>query len=295
MSNKSLIIDGKEISQSLLAQLKERIIANNSCIDNPPCLAIILVGDNKASHLYVKNKILAASNVGIKTRLIELDSSILEQDLLKTIIQLNQDSTISGIIAQLPLPKHIREWQVIMAIDPCKDVDGFHPVNSGLLHSGYDANFVPCTAMGVLALIKSCISDLSGKTVAMIGRSNIVGKPLAALLLKENCTVTLCHSKTENLSAITATSNIVISAIGNPKILTKKYFNQDALVIDVGINRISIDGKNKFVGDVDFANVANHVKYITPVPGGVGPMTVAYLLINTYKAYLMRTAHKIVD
>ena len=206
--------------------------------------------------------------------------------LLSEVSQLNNDPEISGIIIQLPLPNHIDKAKVIMAVHPDKDVDGFHPINIGLLYSPFENGFVPCTARGCLALIKSCVGDLAGKNVVVIGRSNIVGRPLAALLLKEDCSVMICHSKTIDLASITSRADIVVSAIGRPKFLTKEYFNSNAVVIDVGINRLVLDNKCTMVGDVDFQSVKDHVKYITPVPGGVGPMTVAYLLVNTYMASL---------
>jgi len=203
--------------------------------------------------------------------------------LLK-IKELNEDPETSGIIVQMPLPDHINKFNVIMAVDPMKDVDGFHPINLGKLFSPYKNAFVPCTARGCLDLIKHCTTELSGKNIVIIGRSNIVGRPLAALLLKEDCTVTICHSQTKNLAEITSKADIVVSAVGKPKFLTTDYFNSNAIIIDVGINRIENNGKYKLIGDVDFQTVKNHVKYITPVPGGVGPMTVAYLLLNTYAA-----------
>jgi len=278
----AIIIDGKKISEQLLAELKSKIDADKKLQAKPPKLAIILVGDDPASSIYVNNKIRAAARVGIITEFIAYTPDVLETSMLKEIDRLNKDEDISGIIVQLPLPSHINKSKVIMAIDPNKDVDGFHPLNVGLLYSPLAHNFVSCTAMGCLHLIRSCIDDLSGKNVVVIGRSNIVGRPLAALLLKEHCTVTICHSRTKGLATITKNADIVISAVGNPKFLKKEHFNSEALVIDVGINRVESENKYELVGDVDFHEVKKHVKYITPVPGGVGPMTVAYLLLNTY-------------
>lgn len=280
MIKSATIIDGKQISSQLLLDLKTRIDSDNVSAK----LAIILVGDNAASHIYVQNKIKAAIRVGIRTELKKFTSDITEEKLLQEINDLNNDADTSGIIIQMPLPNHIDKLNVIKAIDPAKDVDGFHPINLGMLFGPYKNGFVPCTALGCLKLIKSCAADISGKKVVILGRSNIVGRPLAALLLKEDCTVTICHSKTKNLMEITSKADIVVSAMGNPKFLTKEYFNSSAIVIDVGINRVEQDGKYKLLGDVDFENVKNHVSYITPVPGGVGPMTVAYLLVNTYAA-----------
>ena len=286
MIKEAIIIDGKEISEIILADLKAKIENDKQQEFRPAKLAIILVGDDPASTIYVQNKIRAALRVGILTELKQFDSDLPEKVLLSEVSQLNNDPEISGIIIQLPLPDHIDKAKVIMAVHPDKDVDGFHPINIGLLYSPFENGFVPCTARGCLALIKSCVGDLAGKNVVVIGRSNIVGRPLAALLLKEDCSVMICHSKTIDLASITSRADIVVSAIGRPKFLTKEYFNSNAVVIDVGINRLVLDNKCTMVGDVDFQSVKDHVKYITPVPGGVGPMTVAYLLVNTYMASL---------
>lgn len=286
MIKEAIIIDGKEISEIILADLKAKIENDKQQGFRPAKLAIILVGDDPASTIYVQNKIKAALRIGILTELKQFDSDLPEKVLLSEVSQLNNDPEISGIIIQLPLPNHIDKAKVIMAVHPDKDVDGFHPINIGLLYSPFENGFVPCTARGCLALIKSCVGDLAGKNVVVIGRSNIVGRPLAALLLKEDCSVMICHSKTIDLASITSRADIVVSAIGRPKFLTKEYFNSNAVVIDVGINRLVLDNKCTMVGDVDFQSVKDHVKYITPVPGGVGPMTVAYLLVNTYMASL---------
>lgn len=286
MIKEAVIIDGKEISETILANLKAKIESDKKLGLKPAKLAIILIGDNPASAIYVQNKMKAAARVGIETELKQFDIDLPEKVLLTEIRRLNEDSEISGIIIQLPLPSHIDKAKVIIAVHPDKDVDGFHPINIGLLYSPFEHGFVPCTAKGCLTLIKSCVDDLVGKNVVVIGRSNIVGRPLAALLLKEDCTVTICHSRTKDLQSITSRADIVISAMGNPKFLTKEYFNPNAVVIDVGINRLNVENKFTIVGDVDFQDVKDHVKYITPVPGGVGPMTVAYLLVNTYAASL---------
>ena len=286
MIKEAIIIDGKEISEIILADLKAKIENDKQQGFRPAKLAIILVGDDPASTIYVQNKIRAALRVGILTELKQFDSDLPEKVLLSEVSRLNNDPEISGIIIQLPLPDHIDKAKVIMAVHPDKDVDGFHPINIGLLYSPFENGFVPCTARGCLALIKSCVDDLVGKNVVVIGRSNIVGRPLAALLLKEDCSVMICHSKTRDLASITSRADIVVSAIGKPKFLTKEYFNSNAVVIDVGINRLFLENKYTMVGDVDFQSVKDHVKYITPVPGGVGPMTVAYLLVNTYMASL---------
>ncbi|MBN8511709.1 MAG: bifunctional 5,10-methylenetetrahydrofolate dehydrogenase/5,10-methenyltetrahydrofolate cyclohydrolase [Rickettsiales bacterium] len=284
MLKNAIIIDGKKIASDILADLKAKINQDKEAGLKEAKLSIFLVGNSLASRIYVENKIRAATTVGINTELIKFDDDIPEKVLLSEIEKKNQDKEISGIIVQLPLPEQIDKSKVMFAISPDKDVDGFHPLNLGLLYSPFKHKFVPCTAMGCLKLINSCIDDLTGKNVVMIGRSNIVGRPLAALLLKEHCSVMICHSYTNNLQEITSRADIVISAVGRAKFLTKEYFNTNCLVIDVGINRISKDEKVELVGDVDFEDVLNHVSYITPVPGGVGPMTVAYLLVNTYTA-----------
>jgi methylenetetrahydrofolate dehydrogenase (NADP+)/methenyltetrahydrofolate cyclohydrolase len=282
----AIIIDGKKISEVILADLKTKIDNDKKQGLRPAKLAIILVGDDPSSAIYVQNKIKAAVRVGITTELKQFDNNLPEKVLLAEISRLNKDPEISGIIIQLPLPDHIDKAKIIMAVNQEKDVDGFHPINIGLLYSPFENGFVPCTARGCLALIKSCVEDLVGKNVVIVGRSNIVGRPLAALLLKEDCSVTICHSKTRDLASITSRADIVVSAIGKPQFLTKEYFNPNAVVIDVGINRLTLENKSIMVGDVDFQVVKDHVKYITPVPGGVGPMTVAYLLVNTYVASL---------
>lgn len=284
MIKEAIIIDGKKIADSIIIDLKAKIDKDRLEGAKVAKLAIILVGNDPSSSIYVQNKIKAAARVGIETSLHEFDKNITEKQILQQIQYLNEDKEVSGIIVQLPLPNIISKSKIINSINPGKDVDGFHPINVGLLFSPYEHGFVPCTARGCLELIKSCSPDLSGKNIVVIGRSNIVGRPLAALLLKEDCSVTICHSKTVNLQEITKRADIVISAVGNPRFLTKDYFNKSAIVIDVGINRVVSEDKCELVGDVDFKEVKENVKYITPVPGGVGPMTVAYLLVNTYAA-----------
>lgn len=285
MIKEANIIDGRKISANILKELKNSIDQDNKKNLKPAKLSIILIGDDPASNIYVQNKIKRAKEVGILAELKKFDTNISETELLKNIDILNQDDNVSGIIVQLPLPKHINKARVIGSINPNKDVDGFHPVNVGMLYSPHKHAFVPCTAMGCLSLINSCTDNLVGKHVVIIGRSNIVGRPLAALLLKNDCTVTICHSRTKNLSDITKKADIVISAVGKTNFLTTEYFNENSIVIDVGINRVILpNGEAKLTGDVDFEQVKKKVKFITPVPGGVGPMTVAYLLVNTYKA-----------
>lgn len=273
------IIDGKSYAAEILAKLT----ANIAVLPSTAGLAIVVVGENTASQIYVRNKLKAAEKVGIKAYQINLPSEVSNKELVAVIHELNMNKDISGIIVQLPLPSHIEKGLILTSISPEKDVDGFHPINVGYLHSDIGQGFVPCTALGCIELIKKCEPNLSGKNAVVIGRSNIVGRPVAAMLLKENCTVTICHSGTKDLSNITNRADIVVSAVGKPKFLTTEYFNKNAIVIDVGISR---DPENQAItGDVDFQNVHANVAHITPVPRGVGPMTIAFLLVNTFKAY----------
>lgn len=276
------IINGKYFAEQILSKLKIEINLLKKQHNLIPTLAIILVGDNPASSIYVRNKLKAATKIGMNALQINLPNEVQIDHLLNEINILNNNSNISGIIVQLPLPKHINKNLILSAIDPSKDVDGFHPLNVGYLHSNSGNGFIPCTALGCIELLKQVEKNLAGKNVVVIGRSNIVGKPLSALLLREDCTVTLCHSKTQNLHSITSRADIVISAIGSPLTLTEEYFNRQSIVIDVGISKLA--NSDKMVGDVDFPNVVDKVRYISPVPGGVGPMTVAFLLKNTLKA-----------
>jgi methylenetetrahydrofolate dehydrogenase (NADP+)/methenyltetrahydrofolate cyclohydrolase len=274
------IIDGKFHAEAILAQLKSEI-KNLAANDIKVRLAIVLAGDNPASAVYVSNKISKAKELGIDAHLVKLPEDIAEEVLIEKLDELNNDENINAIIVQLPLPKHINKHIIQSIISPEKDVDGLNPVNIGLLHSGAHAGFIPCTPLGCLYLIKNCCDDLRGKTAVIIGRSDIVGKPMAALLLRENCTVTICHSQTVNLQEITKNADIIVAAMGRGRFLKKEYFKKDAIVIDVGITRLS---SAELIGDVDFENVKNHVAYITPVPGGVGPMTIAYLMVNSVMA-----------
>ena len=272
------IIDGKKTAQKIRSELKLEI----QNLKIKPELRVILVGNNPASQIYVKNKEKYASEIGIKSETIRLPEDITEEKLLKQIKKLNKDKHINGILVQLPLPSHINEFSVINAIAPEKDVDGFTIYNKGLLSIGKPA-LTPCTPLGIIELLKQYKVNIASKNAVVIGRSNIVGKPMAQLLLNEDATVTICHSKTKNLAEITSNSDILISAVGKPKFIGKKYVKKDATVIDVAMNR---DTKNnRWVGDVDFDNVSKVAKFITPVPGGVGPMTIAMLLKNTVQAY----------
>ncbi|MBR3039943.1 MAG: bifunctional methylenetetrahydrofolate dehydrogenase/methenyltetrahydrofolate cyclohydrolase FolD [Lachnospiraceae bacterium] len=269
------IIDGKAISTSLKEELKEKVTAlKEQGIE--PCLAVILVGEDPASTVYVNNKKKACEFIGIKSLSYELPETTTQDELLALIEKLNADDSVNGILVQLPLPKHIDEDAVIGAISPLKDVDGFHPQSVGSLCIGRKG-FVSCTPAGIIELLKRSNVEIEGKECVIIGRSNIVGKPMALLMLRENATVTVCHSRTKNLKEVAKRADILIVAIGKPKMITAEYVKEGAVVIDVGIHRL--EGK-KLCGDVDFDDVAPHTSAITPVPGGVGPMTIAMLMKN---------------
>lgn len=275
------VINGKYYADQMLAEI--RLAVRNLVIQNIyPTLAIIMIGDNAASKIYVHNKMKRASEVGIKAELIHFSSHISQTKLLKEINRLNNDKSIHGIIVQLPMPDHIDKQIIQQNIAPLKDVDGFHPMNVGMLHAEIKDAMIPCTPQGCMHLIKTICPNLSGKLAVVIGRSNIVGKPIGAMLLQENATVIMTHSKTQDLQGLTSISDIVVSAVGKPLFLKKKYFKQGAIVIDVGISRVT---NQSIVGDVDFHDVKDiGLAAISPVPGGVGPMTIAYLLSNVIKA-----------
>ena len=273
----TVILDGKSVSEKILKNVKERV----EKLDFQPHLAVILVGDNPASKIYVNNKKKAAEKVGIKSTIIELGVDISEQELLDKINTLNNDSDVTGILVQLPLPEHIDKNKVITAISPKKDVDGFHPLNVGNLVIGIDPYFYPATPQGILMLLDEYNIPLEGKHAVVIGRSNIVGKPMAQMLLKNNATVTTCHSYTQNLEEIIKTADIVVSAVGK-KIVRCKMVKKNSCVIDVGIYK---DANGNITGDVDFDSVSGSCGFITPVPGGVGPMTIASLMYNASKVY----------
>ena len=277
-----MIIDGKKIAEELRSKLKKEIeqLPTSQII---PGLTVILIGDDPASQIYVRNKEKFAKEVGINSKLLRFENSITEQDLIKEIHKLNNDNSVHGILVQLPLPKHINSGKIISEINPVKDVDGFHPNNVGNLSSGNDA-LVPCTPYGCYLLLKQVLTNLSGLNAVIIGRSNINGKPMAQLLLKEDCTVTIAHSKTQNLKELCLTADILIASAGKAQMVKADWVKKDCVVIDVGINRVD-NGNKKIVGDVDFENIKDKVKAITPVPGGVGPMTISCLLNNTLKAY----------
>lgn len=281
------IIDGKAFAEKLrkdIAKQTDEIKAKGIT----PGLAVVLVGEDPASQVYVRNKGKQSLEVGFKSVEHKLDESTSQEDLLKLIDELNHDDSIHGILVQLPVPKHIDDKAVINAIAPEKDVDGFSQLNVGRLNIG-EQSLVPCTPLGCTMLLKDHFGgDLSGKNAVVLGRSNIVGKPMAALLLQESCTVTIAHSRTKNIEEVCRAADIVVAAVGRPEMVKKEWIGKGAVVIDVGINRIQRDGKNKLVGDVDFNDVADNAAAITPVPGGVGPMTIACLLYNTLAAAKMQ-------
>ena len=276
------LIDGKAISTALKEELKVKVDAlKEQGIE--PCLAVILVGEDPASTVYVNNKKKACEFIGIKSLSYELPESTTQDELLALIDKLNADDGVNGILVQLPLPKHIDEDAVIQAVSPKKDVDGFHPQSVGALCIG-QKGFVSCTPAGIIELLKRSNVEIEGKECVIIGRSNIVGKPMSLLMLRENATVTVCHSRTKNLKEVTRRADILIVAIGKPKMITAEYVKEGAVVIDVGIHRL--EGK-KLCGDVDFDTVAEHTSMITPVPGGVGPMTIAMLMKNCVDSVTM--------
>ena len=275
-----MIIDGKKIAETLRQKLKKEIIQIKSSFKSVPGLTVILIGEDPASKIYVKNKEKFSKEIGINSEVIKYPENIEEKEVLSKIIELNKNKKVSGILVQLPLPKHINKQKVIETILPEKDVDGFHPINVGNLSSGYDSK-IPCTPLGCLILLKEVEKNLSGKHAVVIGRSNLNGKPMAQLLLKENCTVTITHSKTKDLKSQCNKADIIIAAVGKPKLVKGDWVKKNAIVIDVGINKTT-DG---IVGDVDFNEVSKVARAITPVPGGVGPMTIACLLRNTVECF----------
>ena len=275
-----MIIDGKKTAAELRKELKKKVTELKSTFNAVPGLTVILAGEDPPSKIYVKNKEKFAKEIGINSEVIRYPENVEEKVVLNKIRELNDDNKVSGILTQLPLPKHIDKRKVIETILPGKDVDGFHPVNVGNLSSGYDSN-IPCTPLGCYLLLKQVEKNLSGKHAVVIGRSNLNGKPMTQLLLKENCTVTITHSKTKDLKAECNRADIIIAAVGRPKLVKGDWVKKDAIVIDVGINKTD----SGLVGDVDFDEVSKVAKAITPVPGGVGPMTIACLLSNTIECF----------
>jgi methylenetetrahydrofolate dehydrogenase (NADP+)/methenyltetrahydrofolate cyclohydrolase len=277
------IIDGKAFAAKVRGQVGEHVAALKADHGITPGLAVVLVGEDPASQVYVRSKGKMTNEVGMKSVEHKLDEATSEADLLALIEQLNNDATIHGILVQLPLPKHLDEDLVINSINPAKDVDGFHISNVGLLGTG-QKSMVPCTPLGCLMMLRDHHGSLSGMDAVVIGRSNIVGKPMAQLLLGDSCTVTIAHSRTKDLPEVVGRADIVVAAVGRPEMVPGEWIKKGATVIDVGINRIERDGKIKLVGDVDFASCSAVAGAITPVPGGVGPMTIACLLANTVTA-----------
>ncbi|MCX7339639.1 MAG: bifunctional methylenetetrahydrofolate dehydrogenase/methenyltetrahydrofolate cyclohydrolase FolD [Hyphomicrobiales bacterium] len=282
------LLDGKALAQTMRGALKQEVAAFTAGHGRPPGLAVVLVGNDPASQVYVGSKVKQTEEVGMRSIEHRLAADTGEATLLALVDQLNADPEVDGILVQLPLPAQIDAETVLNRIDPAKDVDGFHPVNAGKLAIGAPG-LVPCTPLGSVALAKLAKPDLSGLHAVVIGRSNIVGKPVAQLLLQENCTVTIAHSRTRDLAGLCRTADLLVAAIGRPHFVSADFIKPGAIVIDVGINRLAdAEGKGKLVGDVDFAAVAPLACAITPVPGGVGPMTIAYLLSNTLRAARLR-------
>ena len=275
-----ILIDGKKAAAELREELKKEVSQLKIKYNKVPGLTVILIGDLTPSQIYVKNKEKSALEVGLKSDVIRYSDTVDEKTVLEKINELNKDESVSGILVQLPLPKHIDKQKVIEAINPLKDVDGFHPMNVGNLSSGYKSS-IPCTPLGCYLLIKKIEPNLSGKKAVVVGRSNLNGKPMTQLLLKENCTVTITHSKTKDLKAECLEADIIIAAVGIPELVKGDWVKKDTIVIDVGINKTD----KGIVGDVAFDEVSKNAKALTPVPGGVGPMTIACLLKNTVECF----------
>ncbi|MBP5215284.1 MAG: bifunctional 5,10-methylenetetrahydrofolate dehydrogenase/5,10-methenyltetrahydrofolate cyclohydrolase [Alphaproteobacteria bacterium] len=274
------IMDGKSLAEEILADLQKKI----SQLPVAPHLAIILAGDDDSSLIYVRNKQKAAEKIGMQTTLFHLPENVSQEEVLNIVDHCNNDEKINGIIVQLPLPKHLNSNLIINSINPQKDVDGFHPYNTGLLQNNEKPYFVAATPLGIMTLIKQVCPDLSGKNVVLIGASLIVGRPLATLLLNQECTVTVTHIHTLNIRELTQKADILVAACGVSKLVKKDWIKPGAILIDVGINREN----GKVCGDIDFADIVEKAGAVTPVPGGVGPMTVAMLLHNTFQAYLLQ-------
>ena len=278
-----MILDGKKESALLREEIKKEILEIKIRTNKSPGLSVILIGDFAPSQIYVKNKEKNSKEVGINSEIIRYSKEVKESKILEKIDELNNNDNVSGILVQLPLPAHISKEKIINAIKPSKDVDGFHPINVGNLSSGYKA-IVPCTPSGCLLLIKKVEKNLTGKHAVIIGRSNLNGKPMAQLLLKEDCTVSIVHSKTKDLKSECQKADILVAAVGVANLVKSDWVKKDSIIIDVGINKVA----DKIVGDVDFEQVKDKVKAITPVPGGVGPMTIACLLKNTLECFKAR-------
>ena len=275
-----ILIDGKKIAAELREELKKEVSSLKTKYNKIPGLSVILIGDLTPSQIYVKNKEKFANEVGLRSEVIKYPDSVKEKVILDKISELNSNDSVSGILVQLPLPKHINKQKIIEAIAPSKDVDGFHPMNVGNLSSGYQSS-IPCTPLGCYLLIKKIEPNLSGKKAVIVGRSNLNGKPMTQLLLKENCTVTITHSRTKNLKAECLEADIIVAAVGIPELVKGDWVRKGTIVIDVGINKTD----KGIVGDVAFDEVSKNAKALTPVPGGVGPMTIACLLKNTIDCF----------
>ena len=280
LESKMILIDGKKVAAELREELKQEVAELKIKYNKVPGLTVILIGEMAPSQIYVRNKEKSANEVGLKSEVIKYPDTVEEKTVLKKIEELNNDESVSGILVQLPLPKHIDKQKVIETITPSKDVDGFHPMNVGNLSSGYESS-VPCTPLGCYLMIKKIEPNLSGKKAVVVGRSNLNGKPMTQLLLKENCTVTITHSRTKDLKAECLEADIIVAAVGIPELVRGDWVKKDAIVIDVGINKT----ENGLVGDVAFDEVSKVAKALTPVPGGVGPMTIACLLKNTVECF----------
>lgn len=276
----TIILDGKNLAEKITKELSNKV----SKLEKKPKLAVVIVGNNPASEIYVRNKQLKAESIGFESLVLPLPEDISEENLLEHIYILNEDMNINAILVQLPLPEHINKKRILEAIDPIKDVDGFTSYNFGKLALGYKPYAIPCTPKGIIRILDEYKIDLTGKNVVVIGRSNIVGKPVALLLEQRNATVTIAHSKTQDLKEITKKADIIISAIGNAKFLTEEYITKNTIIVDVGINRT----ESGLAGDIDFENVKELCSYITPVPGGVGPMTIAMLMENTLELFSLQ-------
>ncbi|MAV75170.1 MAG: bifunctional methylenetetrahydrofolate dehydrogenase/methenyltetrahydrofolate cyclohydrolase FolD [Cellvibrionales bacterium] len=283
----SSVIDGKQFADDLCEKLKAEVTELEAQHQLLPCIAVVLVGEDPASQVYVRNKVRRCEQLGIRSIEHRLGDDTTERALLALIDELNNDSAVHGILVQLPVPEHINDKAVLAAISPAKDVDGFHVENVGALTVG-ENQMVPCTPLGSLMMLQNRLGDLSGKHAVVIGRSNIVGKPMALLLLQQSCTVTIVHSRTKNIETLCQQADILVAAVGRPYFVKADWVKPGAVVIDVGINRIEQDGKSRLVGDVDFDAVSEVAAAITPVPGGVGPMTIACLMYNTVSAAKMQ-------
>ena len=283
-----MLLDGKAVSLHIKENIKDKVLQLNNIYNSIPKLVVVQVGNNSASNVYIKNKLKAASFVGIDAELVHFDENVTNEEMLDTIHRLNNDNNVDGIIVQLPLPSHLNETDIINEIDNSKDVDGFGLINKGKLFCGIDS-LKSATPYGIMELLKYYNIEIKGKHAVVVGRSNIVGKPMAIMLLNENATVSMCHSRTTNLKEMCLQADILVSAVGKAKFITKDMVKKGAVVVDVGMNR---DENGKLCGDVDFINVEDVASYITPVPGGVGPLTIAMLLQNTLNAYIARRGIK---